>query len=91
VGLFFVNTEDGRVATQSQLIEAGLTDLRGEPGPPWHRIRGGGSDASTMWYAVLRKRVRGVFIGALCFRHAPRYASLREGGWEEVPPERIGV
>ena len=90
MGLFFVNTADGRVATQAQLVEAGLTDSRGEPDPPWHRIRGS-DDASTMWYAVLRKRVRGVFIGALCFRHAPRYASLREGGWEEVPPERIGV
>jgi hypothetical protein len=91
VGLFFVNTEDGRVATQTQLIEAGLTDFRGEPGPPWHRIRGAGDDASTMWYAVFRKRVRGVFIGDLCFRHAPRYASLVAGGWEEVPPEAIGV
>ena len=78
------------MATQTQLIEAGLTDFRGEPDRPWHRIRGG-DDASTMWYAVLRKHVRGVFIGALCFRHAPRYASLKEGGWEEVPPERIGV
>ncbi|HYZ70860.1 MAG TPA: hypothetical protein VE528_04295 [Thermoleophilaceae bacterium] len=91
MGLFFVNTEDGRVATQNQLIEAGLTDFRGEPSRPWHRIRGGGDDASTMWYAVLRKRERGVFIGALCFRQAPRLASLRAGGWEEVPLEEIGV
>ena len=90
MGLFFVNTDDGRVATQTQLIEAGLTDARGEPGAPWHRIRGT-DDASTMWYAVLRKRERGIFIGALCFRHAPHYASLRAGGWEEVPPEEIGV
>jgi hypothetical protein len=90
MGLFFVNTDDGRVATQTQLIEAGLTDGRGEPGRPWHRIRGS-PDASTMWYAVLRKRERGVFIGALCFRHTPHYASLTEQGWEEVPPERIGV
>ena len=79
------------MATQTQLIEAGLTDFRGEPSAPWHRIRGGGSDASTMWYAVFRKRVRGVFIGDLCFRQAPRYASLKERGWEEVAPEDIGV
>jgi hypothetical protein len=90
MGLFFINTEDGRAATQTQLIEAGLTDFRGEPDQPWHRIRAS-DDASTMWYAVLRKRVRGVFIGALCFRHAPRYACLIDGGWEEVPPEDVGV
>jgi hypothetical protein len=90
VGVFFVNTADGRVATQPQLVEAGLADLSGRPDPPWHQIRGP-SDASTMWYAVLRKRERGVFIGALCFRHAPRFASLTASGWEEVPPERIGV
>lgn len=90
MGLFFVNFEDGRVATQAQLLEAGLADVRGEPQRPWHRIRAS-SDASTMWYAVMRKPERGVFIGALCFRHTPRYASLRAEGWEEVPPERIGV
>jgi hypothetical protein len=88
--LFFVNTEDGRIATQSQLTAAELTDDRGEPDRPWHRIQGP-RDASTMWYAVLRKRERGVFIGALCFRQASRYASLREAGWEEMEPARIGV
>jgi len=72
-------------------MDAGLTGFKGDPEPPWHRIRGAGNDASTMWYAVFRKRVRGVFIGDLCFRQAPRYASLRAAGWEEVPPERIGV
>jgi hypothetical protein len=90
MGLFFVNTDDGRIATQTQLMDASLTDWRGKPEPPWHEIRGP-SDASTMWYAVLRKRERGISIGALCFRHAPRFASLTATGWEEVPPDRIGV
>ncbi len=90
MGIFFINTEDGRVATQTQLIDAGLADARGEPERPWHRIRAS-RDASTLWFAVLRKRVRGVFIGALCFRHTDHYASLRASGWEELPPERIGV
>ena len=90
MGLFFVNTEDGRVATQAQLIEAGLDDSRGEPRPPWHRIQGP-RDASTMWYGVLRKQEHGVFMGALCFRHAPRFASLQASGWEEVPVDAIGV
>ncbi len=44
-----------------------------------------------MWYAVLRKRERGVFIGTLCFRHTGRQASLHERGWQEVPVEEIGV
>jgi hypothetical protein len=89
VGSFFVNTEDGRVATQNQLAEADLLDEAYKPVPPWHPIQGP-SDASTMWYAVLRKRERGVFIGTLCIRHTGRQASLEERGWEEIPVEAIG-
>ncbi len=87
---FFVNTQDGRVATRAQLAEAELATEDEPPELPWHRIQGP-SDASTMWYAVLRKRERGVFIGTLCIRHTPRHASLEERGWSEVPVERIGV
>jgi hypothetical protein len=90
VGVFFVNTEDGRVATQDQLAEAGLVDDLDRPGPPWHRIQGP-SDASTMWYAVMRKRERGVFIGTLCFRHTDRKDLLEQRGWEEVPVDLIGT
>ena len=90
MSVFFVNTQDGRVATHGQLDEAGLIDERDVPAPPWHPIQGP-SDASTMWYAVLRKRERGVFIGTLCFRHTPRQASLEAGGWEEVEVDLIGV
>jgi hypothetical protein len=90
VGVFFVNTEDGRVATRTQLSEAGLVDDLDKPVRPWHQIQGP-SDASTMWYAVLRKRERGVFIGTLCIRHTGRQASLEERGWEEIPVAEIGV
>jgi hypothetical protein len=90
VGLFFVNTEDGRVATRNQLADAGLVDERHAPVPPWHPIQGP-SDASTMWYAVLRKRERGIFIGTLCIRHTGRQALLEERGWEEIPVAEIGV
>jgi hypothetical protein len=90
VGVFFVNTEDGRVATLGQLGDAGLLDDRDRPRTPWHPIQGP-SDASTMWYAVLRKRKRGVFIGTLCIRHTGRQTLLEERGWEEVPVARIGV
>lgn len=55
---------------------------------PWLRIQGP-DDASTMWYAVLRKRERGVFIGTLCFRHTERQASLEAAGWEEVAVDEI--
>jgi hypothetical protein len=89
VGVFFVNTRDGRVATGGQLAEAGLVDDVGKPPPPWHRIQGP-SDASTMWYAVLTKQERGVFIGTLCIRHTGRQASLEEAGWREVPIDEIG-
>jgi len=38
-----------------------------------------------MWYAVLRKRMRGIFIGALAIRHSPHHASLLQDGWDDVP------
>lgn len=74
-----------------QLIEAGLAggDLL-PPERPWHRIQGP-DDASTLWYAVLRKQVRGVHIGALAIRHQPHHASLLQEGWEEVGVTEIGV
>ena len=44
-----------------------------------------------MWYSVLRKRERGVFIGTLCIRHTGRQTLLEQRGWEEIPVEKIGV
>ena len=88
--VFWVNYEDGRVATRDQLAAADLVDDDEVPVRPWHPIQGP-SDASTMWYSVLRKRERGVFIGTLCIRHGGRRASLQRAGWEEVPLEKIGV
>jgi hypothetical protein len=90
VGVFFIDTQTGRVATHTQLLEAGLVDVDAQPVAPWYRIAGP-SDASTMWYVVMRKRTRGIFIGTLCIRHTGRQASLERAGWEEVPVERIGV
>ncbi len=49
----------------------------------------GDRDASTLWYAVMRKATRGVFIGTLCIRHSDHHASLLQGGWQEVAPEEI--
>jgi hypothetical protein len=85
---FWVNTEDGRIATYDQLDEAGLVEDE-KPLAPWHPIQGP-SDASTMWYTVLRRQVKGVYIGTLCFRHGPRQASLEDAGWQEVPIDQIG-
>ena len=90
MSVFFVNTQDGRVATRTQLELAGLLGPREAPLTPWHPIQGP-DDASTMWYAVLRKRERGVFIGTLCIRHTGRQASLEARGWEEVPISQIGI
>jgi hypothetical protein len=86
---FFIDVQDGRVATRGQLVEAGIASEADDPPRPWHPIQGP-SDASTMWYLVLRKRVRGVFIGTLCIRHSSRQASLEADGWEEVPVADIG-
>jgi hypothetical protein len=90
MGSFFIDVQEGRVASARQLAEAGLVDDSDTPVPPWHRIQGP-SDASTMWYAVMRKRTRGVFIGTLCIRHTGRQASLAADGWEEVPISEIGL
>jgi hypothetical protein len=89
VAVFFIETGTGQVATGRQLVEAGIADSDGVPPRPWHRIQGPG-DASTLWYAVLRKRTRGVFIGTLTIRHGEHHASLLGQGWEEVAVEEIG-
>ena len=77
------------MATKRQLIERGVTDAL-EPAPPrpWLRIQGT-DDATTMWYAVLRKQVRGVFIGTLALRHSDHHASLLAQGWEELGVEEL--
>jgi hypothetical protein len=89
---FFINTDDGRVATHAQLIEAGEASDRLPPELPWHPLQGP-TDASMAFYAVLRKKVLGrerdAWIGLLCIRHGPRQASLEEGGWEEVQVDEI--
>ena len=59
-----------------------------DPPRPWLKIQGT-NDATTMWYALLRRREKGVFIGALVLRHSDHYASLLERGWEEVPVDEI--
>ena len=87
---FFIDTTTGQVATGRQLVEAGIADGVEPPPRPWHPVHGSG-DASTMWYAVLRKQERGVFIGTLVLRHGDHHASLLQRGWQEVPVKEIGV
>ena len=90
MAVFFIDTTSGRVATQRQLVDAGIAAQDGSVDPPWHRIQGT-NDASTMWYAVMRKRERGVFIGTVVLRHTSHHASLLESGWEEVAIAEIGL
>jgi hypothetical protein len=86
--MFFIDTGTGQVATHRQLVETGATGRDGLPPRPWHRIQGS-PDASTLWFAVLRKRERGVFIGTLVLRHSSHHALLLERGWEEVAIDEI--
>jgi hypothetical protein len=90
MGAFFIDTSEGTVATHHQLIRAGVSPPSEHPPRPWHRLQGP-IDASTMWYAVLRRQERGVFMGDLVLRHSERLASLLQRGWQEVPPEEIGL
>jgi hypothetical protein len=87
--MFFIDTSTGQVATGRQLDEAGVLGPNNMPPRPWLRVQGTG-DASTMWYAVLRKQIReSVYIGTLVLRHGEHHASLLEQGWQEVPVEEI--
>ena len=89
---FFINVDDGRVATHKQLLDAGEASAGLPPEMPWHPLQGP-SDASTAFYAVLRKKIRGrdreAWIGLLCIRHGPRQASLEADGWLEVEVDEI--
>ena len=87
---FFIDTSTGQVATLRQLVEAGVTEPDAAPAAPWHPVRGD-RDASTLWYAVMRKQTRGLFIGTLCIRHSDHHASLLGSGWQEVPVEEIAA
>jgi hypothetical protein len=89
VALFFIDTSSGTVATQHQLIEAGIADAGGAVELPWFRIQGTG-DATTLWYAVMRRREKGIFIGTLVLRHSDHHAFLLKRGWEEIPVAAIG-
>jgi hypothetical protein len=90
MGVFFIDTDRGTVATQRQLVSAGLADGADPPPRPWLRIQGTG-DATTMWYAVMRRRERGIFLGTLVMRHGPHHALLLAQGWEEVAVDEIGL
>jgi len=81
---------DGAVATLRQLVEAGVADGIVPPPRPWLRIQGSG-DASTMWYAVLRKQERGIYLGTIALRHHDHWRKLLDEGWEDVPIEEIGA
>ena len=85
---FFIDTSTGQVATLRQLVAAGIADEAEAPPRPWHPIQGT-RDATTMWYAVMRKQERGVFIGTLVLRHTDHHASLMQQGWQEVEVEEI--
>jgi len=85
---FFIDTSTGQVATLAQLVEAGVTASDEPPPRPWHPVRGD-RDASMLWYAVMRKQVKGVYIGTLCIRHSEHQASLLQEGWQEVPVDEV--
>ena len=88
MAVFYIDTSSGHVATQSQLVAARVSSPIGVPPRPWLRIQGTG-DATTMWYAVMRRQEKGIFIGTLVFRHSPHHSLLLEQGWAEIPHEQI--
>jgi hypothetical protein len=89
MGMFYIDTSSGEIATHTQLQEHDLLDRGGHARLPWHRIQGT-SDASTLWYALMRKPSHGIWLGTLVMRTSDHYAKLLGEGWEEVPPESVG-
>ena len=85
---FFIDTSTGQIATLNQLVAAGITAADERPKLPWHPVRGD-RDASMLWYAVMRREMRGVFIGTLCIRHSEHHASLLQQGWQEVTVDDV--
>ena len=85
---FFIDTVTGQVATHKQLAAAGLASLDETPKRPWYPVRGT-EGVSTLWYAIMRKQTRGVYIGTMCIRHSPHHASLLQEGWHEVAVDDI--
>jgi hypothetical protein len=90
MAVFFIDTHRGTVATQHQLIAAGVMEGSDLPPRPWLRIQGTG-DATTMWYAIMRKHERGIFLGTLVMRHSTHHEKLLAEGWEEIAPADVGV
>ncbi|MCX6387164.1 MAG: hypothetical protein NTX07_00370 [Solirubrobacterales bacterium] len=85
MGVFFIDTSSGQVATLKQLTAAGMD----EPVTPWFRIQAP-DDSTTLWQAVLVKETKGVHIGTLTLRHGEHHSLLLKSGWREIPPEDIG-
>jgi hypothetical protein len=90
MGMFYIDTSSGEFATHTQLGANAMLDEVGHARAPWHRIEAT-SDASTLWYALLRKRSHGIWLGTLTMRGGDHHAKLLSDGWEEVPPERTGA
>jgi hypothetical protein len=90
MGMFYIDTSSGDFATHEQLRENDLLDRDTRPIPPWHRIQAT-SDASTLWYSLMRKHTRGIWLGAVVMRSSDHRAKLLDEGWEEFPPQRVGA
>jgi len=90
MGMFYIDTSSGDFATHEQLREHDMLDRDSRPVPPWHRIQAT-SDASTLWYSLMRKHTRGIWLGAVVMRSSDHRAKLLGEGWEEFPPERVGA
>ena len=88
MAVFVIETSTGQVATRAQLLAEGIATPHEDPPRPWLRIRGT-DDATTLWYAVMRRQERGIFIGSLVLRHSDHHALLLQRGWEEVAVEEL--
>src|SRR3954462_5792622 len=90
MGNFYIDTRPRPLPPHPPPRGPGRLDAATRPLPPWHRIQAT-SDASTLWYSLMRKHTRGIWLGALVMRSADHRTKLMNEGWEEFPADRVGA
>ena len=89
MSVFWVNYEDGRVATRDQLAAAGLVDDDDQPVTPLASDPGPERRVDDVVRGADEAGTRRVHRHPVHSTHR-RQASLEEAGWREVPIDEIG-
>ena len=91
MAVFFIDTSTGQVATQRQLVEAGIAPDDKPPAAPVAPDPGHGRRVDHVVRGDAQAG-RGACTSARSYiRHGDHHASLLQQGWEEVPVAEIAA